>query len=36
MTAAVPAALSEAAAWIGALVVIVSGLTLIFTRKPFR
>ena len=36
MTAAVPAVVSEAAAWIGAIVVIVSGLTLIFTRKPFR
>lgn len=36
MTAAVPAVVSEAAAWIGALVVIVSGLTLIFTRKPFK
>lgn len=36
MTAAVPAVVSEAAAWIGAIVVIVSGLTLIFTRKPFK
>ena len=36
MIAAVPGPITEAAAWIGALVVIVSGLTLIFTRKPFR
>lgn len=36
MTAAVPALLAEAAAWVGAIVVVVSGLTLLFTRKPFR
>ncbi len=36
MIAAVPGPITEAAAWIGALVVIVSGLTLIFTRKPFK
>ena len=36
MIAQVPALLREAAAWIGAIVVIVSGLTLIFTRKPFK
>jgi hypothetical protein len=36
MTAAVPALLAEAAAWVGAIVVVVSGLTLIFTRKPFK
>ena len=36
MLAQVPALLREAAAWIGAIVVIVSGLTLIFTRKPFK
>lgn len=36
MTAAVPALLAEAAAWIGAVVVVVSGLTLIFTRRPFK
>jgi hypothetical protein len=36
VTAAVPLWLSEAAAWIGAVVVIVSGLTLIFTRRPFK
>jgi len=34
--AEVPAFVREVAAWVGALVVIVSGLTLIFTRKPFR
>ena len=34
--AAVPVWLSEAAAWVGAIVVITGGLTAIFTRKPFR
>jgi len=34
--AQVPAVLRELAAWIGAIVVIVSGVTLIFTRKPFK
>ena len=33
MIAAVPGPITEAAAWSGALVVIVSGLTRIFTRK---
>lgn len=36
MLAKVPTVVTEAAAWIGAIVVIVSGLTLIFTRKPFK
>ena len=36
MLAKVPTVVTEAAAWIGAMVVIVSGLTLIFTRKPFK
>lgn len=36
MVAKVPTLLSEAAAWIGAIVVVVSGLTLLFTRKPFK
>jgi hypothetical protein len=36
MLADVPVLVREAAAWIGAIVVIVSGLTLIFTRKPFK
>ena len=34
--AQVPALLSEAAAWIGAIVVITGGMTAIFTRKPFK
>ena len=34
--AQVPALLSEAAAWIGAIVVITGGTTAIFTRKPFK
>ena len=34
--AQVPAMLSEAAAWIGAIVVITGGMTAIFTRKPFK
>jgi len=36
MLAKVPTLLSEAAAWIGAIVVVVSGLTLLFTRRPFK
>ena len=36
MFAAVPAPIAEAAAWVGAIVVITGGLTAIFTRKPFR
>ena len=36
MFAAVPALIAEAAAWVGAIVVITGGLTAIFTRKPFR
>ena len=34
--AQVPAMLSEAAAWIGAIVVITGGMTAIFSRKPFK
>jgi len=36
MLAAVPAPVTEVAAWIGAITVIVGGCTAIFTRKPFR
>ena len=36
MFAAVPGPVTEVAAWIGAITVIVGGTTAIFTRKPFR
>jgi hypothetical protein len=36
MLAAVPQALTELAAWIGAIVVVTGGLTAIFSRKPFK
>ena len=36
MIAQVPSWLRELSAWVGAIVVIVGGVTAIFTRKPFR
>lgn len=36
MIAQVPGLLRELSAWIGAIVVIVGGLTAIFSRKPFK
>ena len=36
MTAAVPTILTEVAAWLGAIGIIVTTATLIFTRKPFK
>lgn len=36
MIAAVPAVLREAAAWFGAIGIVVGGCTAIFTRKPFK
>ena len=36
MFAAVPGPLTELAAWLGAIGIILTTLTLIFTRKPFK